>query len=395
MAMSNEGVEPAILLVGAFERDNFGDSLFLALTRKLLEPAFTVAASVLSADMTAVSDTRVMSFDAALRARPWDAVWVVGGEVGGVTVSDAMPMSLPEPEGGWYEELPADDRAAFDAVASGLDSTASAYIPDLDRYPLARDAALILHSVGLGGVARDADGTATGGEAGSLARARKVTVRERASEAVMVGLGRRPFLAPDLVHAMPLIAPRLRPAASADGRLPALAFQMNDGMLGAADVGHVAEVVLGASRDLGARPLLFPAGTARHHDNPATYEGLAARMRELDPEADVEIVRTRDPIELAMIIAGSVCWLGSSLHGRIVASAYHVPRVSLAVDKVTTYARTWADGMPFDTSLDDVREAVARAVSRRNDPDQDQLDAGLTALAHEAALAAAQEVRHV
>jgi hypothetical protein len=386
---------PATLLVGAFERDNFGDSLFLSLSQKLLESTSIAAASVLSADMSHVSGTRVMSLDTALRARSWDTVWVVGGEVGGVTVSDAMPMSLPEPAGSSYEELGVDDRARFDSLVTGLDSGASAYIPDLSRYPLAQHADLVLHSVGLSGVIRGPEGTATGAEARALASARVVTVRERASEAVLVGLGKPPRLAPDLVHSMPLILPELRPASSAEGHRPTMVFQMNDGMFRAADLEHVAEVVLAAARDLGARPLLFPAGTARHHDSALAYERLAATMRDRDPSAHVEVVRTRNPLELAMIIAGSVCWIGSSLHGRIVASAYHVPRVSLAVEKVTTYARTWSDGMPFDTDLEDVGDAAAQAVARRDDPVQVETDLSLSHLAHQAALTAVREVRHV
>jgi hypothetical protein len=380
--------QPSILLVGAFERDNFGDSLFLALSRRLFPVGSTAAASVLSADMSAVSGVRVLSVDEALRSCSWDVVWVVGGEVGGVTVRDALPMSLAGPAGDAYEGLDDHDRAAFDRIATGLESGAAAYIPDLGLYPAAVGTDLVLHSVGVGAAARESGGA----EASSLRSARVLTVRERASVALLDELGVTSVLAPDLVHSLPLFFPELRPSVDESGRPRFFVFQMNDGMFQASDVDDIAETVLAVGRDQGLRTVLLPAGTARHHDDPASYERLASAMRALDPGADVEVVDTRDPLGIAMVIASAACWVGSSLHGRIVASAYHVPRVSLAVQKVTAYAETWSDGMPYDVPLEGIRESVGVAIARGVVDEQRATDDDLTRLSYDSALAAVREV---
>lgn len=53
---------PRVLLVGAFERDNFGDLLFHLVTRSMLESSgFAVdAASVISAEVPAVPEYPVL-----------------------------------------------------------------------------------------------------------------------------------------------------------------------------------------------------------------------------------------------------------------------------------------------------------------------------------------------
>jgi polysaccharide pyruvyl transferase WcaK-like protein len=359
-----------VLLVGAYERDNFGDSLFLLATERLLEGR-ALASSVVSSDMTDVLGRRVVSTDAALRAASWRAVWVVGGEIGGVTVQDALPMSLADPLGSEYEQLSPAERTDFDAFVSGLDGQAPAYLPELGRYPRAADTRLVVHSVGLTGAERDADGAITGREAVALRGATSVTVREDGSRAAAEGAGIPVSTSPDLVHALPALFPDLAARTSTVGdERRSLVFQMNRGLVQHHGAEELAGVLVGIATEHDARVLLFPAGTARHHDSPEQYDELLSAVRTLGPDVDARVVTTRDPLGLAQVVASAFCWIGSSLHGRIVSSAYGVPRVSLDVDKVTRYATTWDPDLPAGVTLDEVPEAVRSALAAAGSPEQ-------------------------
>src|SRR5690606_41580614 len=88
------------------------------------------------------------------------------------------------------------------------------------------------------------------------------------------------------------------------------------------------------------------AGTASGHDSVADYEQVIAHLTELAPRVDVDIASERRPYDLVDRIAGAGLVIATSLHVRIVACAYDVPRVSLARPQPTQYARTWAPELP-------------------------------------------------
>ena len=63
------------------------------------------------------------------------------------------------------------------------------------------------------------------------------------------------------------------------------------------------------------------------------------------------------------MIAGSMAVVATSLHARIIACSHAVPRVSLPVAKVTSYARSWDAEMPFDVAAPDLGEALDSTLS--------------------------------
>ena len=69
----------------------------------------------------------------------------------------------------------------------------------------------------------------------------------------------------------------------------------------------------------------FRAGAAPWHDDLACYRRVAARMR----TAAVKIFTSLDIWDICALIAASRAYCGSSLHGRIVAMAYALPRLNL------------------------------------------------------------------
>ena len=86
---------PRVLLVGAYERDNLGDLLFLLVTEPYLAGCDVVAAAPFSADMTAQLDRRVPAYASLLQRERFDAIWTAGGQVGAIDVARAYRLSAP------------------------------------------------------------------------------------------------------------------------------------------------------------------------------------------------------------------------------------------------------------------------------------------------------------
>jgi hypothetical protein len=108
--------------------------------------------------------------------------------------------------------------------------------------------------------------------------------------------------------------------------------------------------------------VLFRAGAAPWHDDLAVYERLAARLR----AATARVFVSLNVWDICALIAGSRIYCGSSLHGRIVAIAYALPRINIShpdhledVSKHAAYAATWeADGIAGTVTVRDLANAV-------------------------------------
>jgi len=354
--------EKTSLLIGAYERDNFGDLLFLRLTEDLL-PGPT-AASLIAADMRELTGRYVVPYETELARRSFDLVWVVGGEVGATTTELALGFSMPEAEReAWSAADPAGrDRLRRLLGAPDLDS--SAYVPDLGAYPLASGTPLVLNSVGVAGL-RGTEPQRRDALLARVAAADAVVVRDRDSQAFLDESGVRSRLAPDLVQTI-VDRPDVPTVETWAGTLVVQASVRHLAKVGATAFWlSVAE----AARRTGLGVTLFAAGTAHLHDSYDSYDEARRLLAEAAPDVDVQVVPDRDPLVLCGVVRSAAAWLGSSLHGRVVASAFGVPRVSLENAKVSAYAATWDAGMPFGATVPDVPAAVEAALGLRGDDD--------------------------
>ena len=362
---------PRVLLVGAFERDNFGDLLFHLVTRSMLESSgFAVdAASVISAEVPAVPEYPVLRMHDALRTRAYAAVWVVGGEVGGVRVADALGMSLPEGE---RRALVEAEPAALEIVmgfASGMSPDDPAYLPDLDRYPLNSGTALVVHSVGVSNLARGLSPQALAPSLRILASAAHLTVRDQDSLDFLAREGVEAVLSPDVIHSLPHITGWTRDELDPAAGEPAVLVHINEEQLSQVGIARVTALIAELAHATGKPVRLFAAGVTHGHDNVAAYEGMVARLARQHPEVHCETVTTRSPRELVAEIAHAAMWIGTSLHGRIISEAYGVPRLSLRNDKVARYAHTWDDQFPANVSLDAMPKFALEVLSRGSELD--------------------------
>ena len=347
-------VVPRILLVGAYERDNFGDLLFLELTKRRLGAigAVTVVSAPISADMRALVGEFVIPTGLALQTDPFDTVWVVGGEIGTTTLGEALRFSLSAADHETLAAAPGPVRRAAIAALTVDHESPGAYVPA----PSGDDttaAPVVLHSVGLAGLAGAA---VDDPRMVSISAAAGLTVRDGVSSELLAERGVRHRLAPDLVQT---IRKHLVPASpDPSSRVLVQASTRSLDLWG--DDAFV-DAVVSLSSD---HPVtLFAAGTATGHDSIERYEEVRATVLERSPTADVSISSERDPWRLAREIAESRAWIGTSLHGRIVASAFDRPRVSLANVKVAAYADTWDPSMPSDVLLADASAALATALA--------------------------------
>ncbi|TFD82687.1 polysaccharide pyruvyl transferase family protein [Cryobacterium fucosi] len=355
----------SVLLIGAYERDNFGDLLFYQLTMDYLRAHEVAAGSVIGADMTSLLGARVHPHNDLLSARSWDLVWVVGGEVGGVDVEGALAMSLDDVAWDIYGHSGAEGRDHIARYLTGAPARSPAYLPILEGFPLNVSTPLVLNSVGLGNLVSEA-GSSSAVEARSVIRsAAAIVTRDRTSHEIVTAMDLTPTLSPDMVHAISLLHPDL--ADSTRISEPYFVFQASAELIARVGEETIARAIALVAVATKWRPALFLAGTARHHDRADQYDGIEALLKAIAPAITPMRITTRRPMQLAAVVAGSRLWIGSSLHGRIIADSFGLPRVSLQNAKVANYAASWDAGfptnVPFDALVDGVADAISTAQS--------------------------------
>jgi len=109
--------------------------------------------------------------------------------------------------------------------------------------------------------------------------------------------------------------------------------------------------------------VLFRAGAAPWHDDLEPYRRLAGRLR-----APAVVAEALHIFDICALIAGSRGFLGTSLHGRIVALAFGVPRASLVADtavlsKAGAFIATWEPEAPPVIAPDAVARGLRLALA--------------------------------
>ena len=350
---------PRVLLVGAYERDNFGDLLFLLVTERYLDGAEVVAAAPFSADMRALLDRHVPAYGPLLRDEAFDAIWTVGGQVGRVDLLRAYRMSASPEAWAEFEAAPEAEQSAILEYATGGAPPPSPYIPLPAAYPRNAGAVTVLNSVGIAG-ARGREPVVK-----ALRGATAISVRDGSSSALLTELGVGHRLLPDAVHALSRRYPADRDAAADTAIVQISSARLR--MLGHARVGRA----IARSPQLRGRPVrLLLAGTATGHDAVEDYERVARAARGVD----IAIVPERRPLELVEHIRRARV---------VVRTCSDVPRVSLSKPKPTRYAQLWDPDMPYDVGLDQLDDAVGAALAHAATPTAAAHAERLSRAAHE------------
>src|SRR3712207_4864236 len=126
---------PRVLLVGPYERDNFGDLLFLLVTEHCLWDAEVCAAAPFAADMSALLGRTIPAYAPLLRAEPFDVVWSVGGQIGSIDARRAYRYAAaPDVHERFLQAGRLEQRQRLRRAAGGT-VPLSPYIPSLTAFP--------------------------------------------------------------------------------------------------------------------------------------------------------------------------------------------------------------------------------------------------------------------
>jgi hypothetical protein len=349
--------EPRILTVGAYERDNFGDLLFLLVTERYLAGSEVVAAAPFAADMSALLDRQVVSVAESLTNRDVDAIWTVGGQVGATTPGSALRMSKSPAEFSRYRTAPPSEKRALLREAFCGAQPASPYIPTPGAFARNAGAVSVLNSVGLTGVRRLSPHVRE--EVIEVLRtADVVSVRDRESSDFLHGIGVKHSLVPDVVHAISLLDPHER-----DPRSDIAVVQVSTRLLERFGHERLARTLVQSRHLAGLRVQFVMAGTAPRHDSVDDLQRVVDCVHQIDPGREVEVLTDRRPLDIVRQIRQARIVVSTSLHMRIVAAAYGVPRVTMRRAKPTRYAAHWDELMPYDVSITALDDAIGAALA--------------------------------
>lgn len=371
--------EPRTVVFGAFDRHNLGDLLFAHVVAALLPGRDLVFAGILDRDLTAWGGHRVEALTRlAEDPRPTNVI-VAGGEVLTCEAWQAAVMLLPDDEANAAA-------ARFGRKAKGRAEWAQRILGTSRRAPyvstksmFARPGRLIYNAVG--GVALATGKAALRAEVvAALRGADIVTVRDRVTQAALAVEGIAAALVPDCgALVAELFGDRIRKRglqgepAAVRAAFPHgyLAVQFSADCEDDATISTLARELDAAAQATGCGIAFFRAGTAPWHDALEPYRRTAARMQSYP-----RVFESPHIWDICALIAGSRGYAGTSLHGRIVAGAFGLPRVSFLAPDVATggkpskqdaYVAAWEmKNLPGVVPLDDVAAAIVQAL--RADP---------------------------
>lgn len=367
---------PPILLFGAFDRHNFGDLLFPHVAAALLGNRRLIFAGLAERDLTSHGGHRVAAL--ARLAAEWGdrpvEILHVGGELLTCDAWQAAVMLAPpdEVQGivARFESRPA-ARLAWAHDRLGV----AALAPYTVARTLFPHATRIVYNA-VGGVDFGACDPALRSEVlAKLSTADVVSVRDRQTLAQLDAAGMRAALVPDPAMMVADLFGTEIERHMRSGEVAQMRQAFPQGYLAvqfSADFGDDAtlkEIAAQLDRmvaDTGYGVVFFRAGAAPWHDDLDGYRHVAARMR---PGATA-ILASIDLWDICALIAASRGYCGSSLHGRIVAMAYALPRINLIhpaqagrPTKQAAFAATWETaGMPLTVEADAIATGIHAAL---------------------------------
>lgn len=365
------------ILFGAFDRHNLGDLLFPHVVAALRPGAAWRFAGLAARDLRPVGghDVEAMADVAAAWGHGPATVLHVGGEILTCTAWQAAAMLLPPLEAPAAIPYLAQDPDERDRWVQKVLRTEEPvpYAAGQAFFPLPmRGAYLAAGGVALHRLPADARARVLG----HLRRAAHVSVRDEVTQAHLAAAGIHAPLLPDAaILVADLFGARIRACASqgpvGDLRQHTfpqgyLAVQCSAEFDDDRTLDDLAAALGQAVRQTGLGLALLRAGAAPWHDDLATLQRLAARL----PAGCATVVESLDVWTLCALIAASEGFVGSSLHGRIVAMAFELPRVTVAspassgsegghIGKHDAFARTWE---PADMPRVVAPAAVAQAL---------------------------------
>jgi hypothetical protein len=363
-------IHPPPILFGAFDRHNFGDLLFPHLLAALLPGRTFGFAGLAERDLRAFGGHRVTPL-----APGATHLIHAGGELLTCTAWQAAVMLRTPAEAAERIARYDADPAAAAAWAARELGTARAMPYVAGRDTLAPGGRLIFNAVG--GVEWDLLSAAQHEEVKTALRSADwLSVRDHVTQAALRAEGIAASLCPDPAVMVEQCFGEVIRRHRQQGPVKDMRDAFPQGYLACqfsadfADDASLDALAQGLSKVVAATSLgvaLFRAGAAPWHDDPALVEKLQRRL----PPGMARLFPSLHLWDICALIAASRGVVSSSLHGRIVALAYGLPRVSLAPpqqdsrpDKRAAFAETWEpDAIPGSVAADRIEPALMQALA--------------------------------
>ncbi len=362
---------PPPVLFGAFDRHNFGDLLFPHLMTALLPGHSFEFAGLAERDLRAFGGHVVRALGSE---QPFQLIHA-GGELLTCTAWQAAVMLLdPAEVAAVIARYDADPDAAAAWAADQLGTPRLApYVAG--REVLAPGGTLIFNAVG-GVDWPDLPAAQRTEVRAALGQADWVSVRDHRTQATLRAEGLDVPLCPDPAVMVAdcfggLIAERRRQDAvqAVRNTFPRgyLACQFSADFGDDATLDALAQGLSRVAAGTGLGLAFYRAGAAPWHDDAGLYEKLQQTL----PPGTACRFPSLNVWDICALIAASRGAVGSSLHGRIVALAHGLPRVSLIPPqqgarpvKTAVFAETWEPGaLPRSVTVDEIECAVLRALA--------------------------------
>ncbi|MDP2110800.1 MAG: polysaccharide pyruvyl transferase family protein [Thiobacillus sp.] len=363
-------MHPPPVLFGAFDRHNFGDLLFPHLLEALLPGQVFDFCGLAARDLRAFGGHRVTP----LPARPRQLIHA-GGELLTCSAWQAAVMLLEPAAAAEAISRSGDDPAPAAAWAARQLGTSRSMPYVVGHDALAPGGKLVFNAVGgvdwgfLAAAQRDEVKAA-------LQQADWLSVRDHVTQAALRAERIDAPLCPDpAVMAADCFGETIRqhqdtgPVKAMRDAFPHgyLACQFSADFADDASLDALAHGLSRAAAATGLGVALFRAGAAPWHDDPALHEKLRRRL----PPGTARMFPSLHLWDICALIAASRGTVCSSLHGRIVALAYGLPRVSLMPpqqgrrpDKRAAFAETWEpDAVPRSVTPAQIEPALMQALA--------------------------------
>jgi polysaccharide pyruvyl transferase WcaK-like protein len=368
-----------VALLGAYERDNFGDILFLKVCMKLLYPWPVVPLSVLSRNMHAEGAGTIVSasawFDCCEDSFLPKALIVAGGEVLNCPVSVALKYDIDKVRSQSFSNS---SHAYKQRLGELLSWRAGklAYVPDLTKLLGEKEHMVDFALNSVGGSNLEPGSPSLIESLKTVQQTKYTSVRDTVTHTLLCeeDLGQSSVeLNPDIVSTVQTccaleVEEAFTKAVSLNPWLtePYLLFQCKDNFIKNNGLELVAKAIATTAQSLNLSVVFQPAGIASGHDSFEMLDELGQlAQKHAGGGLRIHTQYDRDVWTQVGVIANAACFVGTSLHGRIVATAYATPRVGLENEKVNIYAATWErdDFQPFNVPINNLQESVKKAMT--------------------------------
>jgi hypothetical protein len=341
-------------LFGAYERYNFGDRLYLELALKGMRanniPSVLIGPFELD---NPGLPTPVHGYANATTGSMCGA-WVLGGELGHVSLATAHWMTFGS---GLHDEhvehLKGEARREVQEAA-GIGLRDPAYIPPASLLREVKGP-VAFTSVGVRKASEGTDSSLASLWA-SFSQASLVWVRDATSSEILTSRGIAHELQPDMCHCISKYH-----VVTSESETWVL-VQMSAAFIEREGVKTVSEKLAQVSIEMGLPLRLISASERPGHDRRDLLEAI--RLEVIRLSGQCLIVFAEDDVKGTIAhIAGAGLIISTSLHFRIVAASYDVPRVSLLNPKVSNYLSNWDPEYPQGVTISELIEACRSAAT--------------------------------